>query len=203
LPGPDQEAADAAESDRRASRDEALLERVRQADREAYAELVGLHFDAVYRVAWRTLGGSDGAEDVAQETFLKLWRNPQSLRRGTALRGWLMRVAVNLAIDRHRRRRPIAEVELAEVADEREGADVELRRREAAAEIDGAIAQLPQRQRTALLLSHFEALGNPEIAAAMEITVEAVESLLSRARRALRIALADRWREMLTEMDSL
>lgn len=192
-----------AEGQGRGALDEALLERVRGGDQAAFAELVGVYFNAVYRTAWRTLGGGDGAEDVAQEAFLRLWRNPGQLRDGAAVRGWLMRVASNLAIDRHRRRQPVVDAELPDVADDKAGADSDMRRAEAAAEIDVAVARLPERQRVALVLSHFEGLGNKEIADSMELSVEAVESLLSRARRALRASLSGRWRDLLGELESL
>lgn len=187
----------------RGALDQDLLERIRNADQAAFSELVGVYFNPVYRAAWRTLGGGDGAEDVAQEAFLRLWRNPGQLRDGTALRAWLMRVASNLAIDRHRRRPPIASTELPDVADETAAADTDLRRTQAAAEVDAAIAALPSRQRTALVLSHFEGLGNREIAESMELSVEAVESLLSRGRRALKASLGGRWRDLLGEFESL
>ncbi|MGE0211417.1 MAG: sigma-70 family RNA polymerase sigma factor [Parvibaculaceae bacterium] len=189
--------------DERGALDETLLGRIRDGDQRAFAELVGVHFDAVYRVAWRTLGGSDGAEDVAQEAFLRLWRNPQQLRSGAAVRAWLMRVASNLAIDRHRRRGPIVATELPDVADDSPGADADVRRRQVSAEIDAAVTALPERQRMALVLCHFEGLGNKEIAEAMDLTVEAVESLLGRARRALRASLAGRWRDLLGDLESL
>lgn len=201
MPGRSQDGAEeTAGPHERAAQDEALLQRIRQADRGAFTQLVGLYFNMVYRVAWRTLGGGDGAEDVAQEAFLRLWRNPHQLREGAALKAWLMRVAANLAIDRHRRRGPVAGGELPDVADESDDADRALRRGEAAAAIDEAIAALPERQRLALVLSHFEGLGNREIADTMELTVEAVESLLARARRGLKAALADRWRDLLGEI---
>lgn len=187
----------------RGALDETLLGRIRDGDQQAFSELVSVYFDAVYRVAWRTLGGSDGAEDVAQEAFLRLWRNPHQLRSGAAVRAWLMRVASNLAIDRHRRRGPLVADELPDVADEGPGAEGDIRRGQVSAEIDAAVAALPERQRMALLLCHFEGLGNKEIAEAMDLTVEAVESLLGRARRALRASLAGRWKDLLGELESL
>lgn len=191
------------DTDSRSTGDAELLDRIKRAERSAFARLVELHFQPVYRVAWRMLGGRDGAEDIAQETFLRLWRNPHQVRDGKSLRSWLMRVATNLAIDRHRRRLPEAAVDPPEVADASPGPEHALRRSELAGEIDAAIAGLPERQRLALVLSHFEGYGNPDIAAALEVSVEAVESLLARARRGLKVALAERWRELLEDLGSL
>lgn len=203
LPANGRDGSERPAASERGALDEALLERIRDGDQRAFAELVSVYFDAVYRVAWRTLGGSDGAEDVAQEAFLRLWRNPGQLRSGSAVRAWLMRVASNLAIDRHRRRGPIVASEPPDVADDTPGADADLRRGQVAAEIDAAVAALPERQRMALVLCHFEGLGNKEIAEAMDLTVEAVESLLGRARRALRASLAGRWKDLIGELESL
>jgi RNA polymerase sigma-70 factor, ECF subfamily len=183
--------------------DDDLLERLTRADAKAFAQLVELHFQSVYRVAWRMLGGREGAEDIAQEAFLRLWRNPRQVRDGKALRSWLMRVASNLVVDRFRRQVPQDPGELPDTADEAPGPELALRRSNVTAAVDGAIALLPERQRLALVLSHFEGYGNPEIAAALDVSVEAVESLLSRARRGLKSSLADRWQGLLDDLASL
>ena len=196
-------AAPAAEAPAGASPDDELLERLGRADSAAFARLVELHFQPVYRVAWRMLGGRDGADDIAQEAFLRLWRNPQQVRDGKALKSWLMRVASNLVVDGYRRRGPVDAGELPETADDAPGPELSLRRANVAATIDRAIAGLPERQRLALVLSHYEGCGNPEIALALDVSVEAVESLLARARRSLKAVLADRWEELLDDMASL
>lgn len=185
------------------SADDNLLERLGQADPAAFARLVELHFQPVYRVAWRMLGGPEGAEDIAQEAFLRLWQNPRQVREARALKSWLMRVASNLVVDRYRRQGPIDPGELPETADSAPGPELALRRTDVAAAIDGAIADLPERQRLALVLSHYEGYGNPEIASALDVSVEAVESLLARARRTLKASLADRWQELLDDIASL
>jgi RNA polymerase sigma-70 factor, ECF subfamily len=187
----------------RSSSDDDVLERLARADPAAFARLVELHFQPVYRVAWRLLGGRDGAEDVAQEAFLRLWQNPRQVRDAKSLKSWLMRVASNLVVDRYRRQGPQDAGELPDTADDTPGPELVLRRSQVAAAIDGAIAALPERQRLALVLSHFEGYGNPEIALALDVSVEAVESLLARARRGLKAVLADRWQELLDDLASL
>jgi len=195
-------APDAAPQARSLSDDD-LLERLAEADPAAFASLVELNFQPVYRVAWRMLGGREGAEDIVQEAFLRLWQNPRQVRDGKAIRSWLMRVASNLVIDRYRRQGPVDPGELPDTADDAPGPELSLRRANAAATIDGAIADLPERQRLALVLSHYEGCGNPEIALALDVSVEAVESLLARARRGLKAVLADRWQELLDDVASL
>lgn len=176
--------------------DAELLAAVSHRDAEAFAELLKRHHGPVYRVVWRTSGGSD-AEDIVQETFLKLWRNPEQVREAGALRGWLMRVASNAAIDRGRKPRPSALDEVPEMADGQPGARETLEQASAAIAVGRAIAALPDRQRLALSLVYFEGLTNIEAASVMEASVEAVESLLSRARRALKQSLAGQWQELL------
>jgi RNA polymerase sigma-70 factor (ECF subfamily) len=192
-----------AEPHARSFPDDDLLERLVRADPAAFARLVELHFQPVYRVAWRMLGRRDGAEDIAQEAFLRLWQNPRQVRDGKALKSWLMRVASNLVVDGYRRRVPVDAGELPDTADDAPGPELALRRANVTAAIDAAIADLPERQRLALVLSHFEGYGNPEIALALDVSVEAVESLLARARRGLKAALADRWQELLDDLAAL
>lgn len=114
-----------------------------------------------------------------------------------------MRVASNLAVDRFRRQRPEDPGELPDTADDAPGPELALRRSNVAAAVDSAIAKLPERQRLALVLSHFEGYGNPEIASALDVSVEAVESLLCRARRGLKMALAHSWKDLIDDLTSL
>lgn len=142
--------------------------------------------------AQRVLGSRSEAEDVAQEAMLRLWRAAATWQaEGPAQPStWLYRVTANLAIDRLRARAKSAPLEAApEPPDESrtpaEVIDDETRR----AALDAALQALPERQRQAVVLRHIEGLSNPEIAEALEVSVEAVESLTSRGRRALAAAL--------------
>lgn len=180
--------------------DATLLAAVGRGDRKAFAVLTGRYYDAVYRAVWRLTGGHADCEDVVQEAFLKLWGNPGQLREARALKSWLMRVASNLAFDRLRRQRAVPLDEAPEPMDQSGGPERGTAREGIAAEIDTAIARLPERQRLALVLAHFEGLSNIDAAAAMEISIEAVESLLARARRGLKAALAGRWKDMLADI---
>ncbi|MFO1122535.1 MAG: sigma-70 family RNA polymerase sigma factor [Hyphomicrobiales bacterium] len=177
--------------------DASLLAASGRRQHAAFAELVNRHYRPVYRLVWRMTGGHADSEDIAQEAFLKLWRDPSQVREARALKGWLMRVASNAVIDRSRKPRH-ADIDAAlEVSDPAARTDQPLDRSEAAALVDQVIANLPERQRLALSLVYFEGLSNIEAAEVMETSVEAVESLLGRAKRGLRLALADRWRELL------
>lgn len=176
--------------------DAGLLEAAAGGSHAAFAEIVTRHFQPVYRLVWRMTGGAADAEDVAQDAFVKLWKNPSQLREGAALRGWLMRVAANAVIDGSRRVRPGTLEDAPEVADPQAMPDAPLDRAEAARLVDSRIAALPERQRLALSLVYFEGLSNIEAAAVMEVSVDALESLLARARRSLKESLSAEWREL-------
>jgi RNA polymerase sigma-70 factor (ECF subfamily) len=176
--------------------DAELLAAVSARDQKAFAELLKRHHGLVFRVAWRVTGGRE-ADDIAQETFIKLWRNPEQVRDGASLRSWLLRVASNAAIDRARRRKPESLDVSAEISDGRANAEETLQQSAATGAVDRAIAALPERQRLALTLVYFEGQSNIEAAAAMNATVEAVESLLSRARRTLKQSLSGEWQDLL------
>ena len=166
-------------------------------DRAAAAELVERHSTRIYRIAYRLLGDAGAAEDVAQETFLRLWRHAGSWKPGAAkFSTWLARVATNLCYDRLRRRREVND-EAPERADDAAGPAQLLFQTQAGAAVREAMADLPERQRTALTLCTFEEMTNIEAAAVMEVSVEALESLLSRGRRGLRQRL-EPMREALT-----
>jgi RNA polymerase sigma-70 factor (ECF subfamily) len=183
---------DAGEAD-----DSELLAAAARRNAAAFGKIVSRHYRAVYRLVWRMTGGHSDSEDIAQEAFIKLWQNPAQIRDAGALKGWLMRVAANGAIDRLRKRQTSELEAAAEVADAAPLAEAGLARQGAAGRVDRMIAQLPDRQRLALSLVYFEGLSNIEAARAMETSVEAVESLLSRARRSLKEAMAGEWRELL------
>lgn len=180
--------------------DDDLLKRLCAGDHEAFTEITGRHFDPVYRVAWRVLGGPADAEDVTQEAFIKLWQSPATLRDGKAIRSWLMRVATNLAIDRMRRKQPLIVEEVPDIADDGVQADGALVRSQITGNIDAAIAGLPDRQRIALVMTYFEHMSNQQTAEVLDLSIDAVESLLSRARRNLKSQLAGEWRDMLDEL---
>lgn len=182
-------------------RDAELLARFAAGDQDAARELTETLLPGVLRQAWRLLSDQAEAEDVAQEAMLRLWRQAPRWRAGEArVSTWLYRVTRNLCLDRLRRRKVVAPVdELPEQADPAPGALERLARGEETRALARAITGLPDRQREALVLRHFEGLGNPEIAERMGCSVEAVESLLSRARRQLARQLASEDAELRDE----
>ena len=172
--------------------DEELLTRVGEGDPAAVRALVARKLPRLLALAGRMLGDPAEAEDVAQEAFVRAWKQAPGWRPGGArFDTWLHRVALNLCYDRLRRRREIPTDAPPERPDEGPAPDRGLLAAETGARVDAALADLPQRQREAIVLCHYQDLSNIEAASVMEISVEALESLLSRGRRALRQSLAD------------
>lgn len=179
--------------------DEALLARYGAGDGAAARILAERLLPRLLSVAARMLGGDRAeAEDVAQEVMLRLWRQAPDWRAGEArVATWAYRVAVNLATDRLRRRGRMAPLDDAgEPEDGAAPAWARMAEAERLAALDAALAVLPERQRQAVVLRHIEGLSNPEIAAIMDLGVEAVESLTARGKRALAATLAGRRDEL-------
>jgi RNA polymerase sigma-70 factor, ECF subfamily len=172
--------------------DDALMARYAAGDPRVAAMLAARHLGRVHGLAARMLGDPAEAEDVAQEAMLRLWRIAPRWQPGRAqVSTWLYRVTVNLCIDRQRRRRRVTPLDAAgDPADPAQGAEARLIAEAEARQTVAALGRLPARQRAAILLRHVEGLGNPDVAAALGTSTEAVESLLARGRRALARALA-------------
>ena len=172
--------------------DEELLSRVATGDAAAVRALVARKLPRLLALAGRMLGDGQEAEDVAQDAFIRLWKQAPKWRPGAAkFDTWLHRVALNLCYDRLRRRREIAFAEPPERADEGPAPDRGLMALDIGRRVAAAMAALPDRQREAIVLCHYQELGNIEAAAVMGVSVDALESLLGRGRRALRAALGD------------
>ena len=189
--------------DQRAGDEPGLVARTAAGDALAFRTLTERHLTSVVAIARRMLRDDAEAEDVAQETFLRLWRSGATLDIGAAgVKPWLRRVVSNLCIDRVRGRMRLTVVEdLPEVPQApRQLANLE--EREMQKRVDGALKRLPERQRLALTLFHYEGLSQIEIGGVMGISDEAVESLLGRARRQLKADLKAEWHALLSDGDN-
>jgi len=172
--------------------DAELVERVGRGDPAAVQALMARKLSRMLALARRMLGDPAEAEDVAQEVFLRAWKQARVWKPGAGkFDTWMHRVALNLCYDRLRRRREDPTAEPPEQADPARSAEAGLIADAAAERVRAAIQALPERQRDALILCHYQELSNIEAADLLGVSVEAVESLLSRGRRALRSALAD------------
>lgn len=168
-----------------------LLQQAAKGDRSAASSLVRAVSPKLWRLAWRMLRDEAEAEDVVQEALIRLWPRLSSWRHGEArVETWLYQVTNNLCLDRLRKSgRFVGEEAAPENEDPSASAETSIMATQARSIVDAAIDGLPERQRAALVLSHFEGLGAADVGMVLDCSVEAVESLLSRARRALRAKL--------------
>lgn len=172
-------------------KDEALIALVAAGDKEAFNELVGRNMKPIYALAYRMCFDKDDAEDITQETFLRLWLKAHTFNpnKGAKVGTWLYSIAYRLCVDLHRKQRHVSDAELQDVADIRENAEQQLHKKNMGECVKKAIRVLPVKQRAALVLCHYEGLSNKQAANTLHVSVKSVESLLVRARKALRVAL--------------
>lgn len=173
--------------------DEQLVDASARGSREAFSALVQRHQNVVYSICYRTVGDPLEAEDLAQETFLRLYRALGAFRRGARLRPWLRKIAVNVCLDALRKRK-----DTTLSLDERsEGAfmaptphgetlpEEAFLAREAEARVQQALLQLPGDYRVALVLRYLEELSYQEVADALGVPLSTVETRIFRAKKML------------------
>lgn len=166
--------------------DDALIARFAAGDQSAARALSVRLLPGVLALSRRMLSDPMEAEDVAQEAMLRLWKIAPDWEPGRAKPStWLYRVTSNLCTDKLRKRRTSSIDEVAEPVDDTPSAVSGMEAAQRADALNAAIATLPDRQREALHLRHFAEHSNIETAEILGTTVEAVESLLGRAKRAL------------------
>ena len=179
-----------------------ILQGLASGQSSALGTLMDRHLAAIKSCAWHMVGDEMIAEDIAQEVFIKAWKQAPNWQPGRAkFSTWLYRVTKNLCYDRLRKKTEIYPEIIPDMIDERPLANqvVELRQTSTAqkTKIDRAMAQLPDRQRMAITLCHYRELSQIEAAEIMEIRVRAYEGLLARGRKSLREQLKRHKRELL------
>jgi RNA polymerase sigma-70 factor (ECF subfamily) len=161
------------------------LQQIAQGDKHAFAQLLSAYLPSLLAFIKRYIKESTQAEDIAQETFLRVWQRAADWQaREHSPRSWIFRIAFNLCIDVIRKQRPTTD-NLDELIDP-QSPEVAVIAQNQHQHLRTAMARLPERQRTALYLCAFQGLSNKEAAAIMKLGVDALESLLARARRSLR-----------------
>jgi RNA polymerase sigma-70 factor (ECF subfamily) len=171
--------------------DAELLAGVARQDPAAVRSLVARKLPRLLALATRMLGDRMEAEDVAQEVFVRIWKQAPRWREGEAkVDTWVHRVALNLCYDRLRGRREVPDDDLPDEVDPAALPDAALEARAQDERVREALAALPARQREALVLNYYQEMSNIDAAALMGITVDALESLQAPPRRNLRAQLA-------------
>lgn len=178
----------ASSTDREQS-DEELVRRISEGEHDAFAQLVERHSKLFFTAAYRMTSNNEEAEDIVQDAYIKLWQRPERFdpSKGVKFTTWFYRVVTNLAIDQTRKRKPQVKSEVLDyMADDTPLADERLSESDEQAVLEDAIQRLPERQKAALNLCFYEGLSNKEAAEVLEIGVKALESLLMRAKKALK-----------------
>ncbi|MBR0961989.1 RNA polymerase sigma factor [Bradyrhizobium japonicum] len=179
--------------------DSELLDKLATGDEVAFRMLVERHIDRAYAIALRIVGNAADAEDVVQDSMLKIWSHRGRWQHGRAkFSTWLYRVISNRCIDLRRKPRTENVEAVPEVADSQPGAVELIERNELNDMLELAMQRLPDQQRVAVILSYHENMSNGEIAQVMDTTVAAVESLLKRGRQQLRQLLRKHERDIRT-----
>ena len=172
--------------------DAALMQRAARGDGGAWREIVSVNLPIVHRTAYQLSLDTQVAEDITQECFLRLWKLAEIWQPKARIRTWLCHVARNLAIDNIRRRKhetiQVLGEEIPEGAPDPLG---HLTRKQTENRVSAALLRLPDRQRTAIMLVHYGECSGARAAGIMGVSVDAMESLLARGRRALKALLTD------------
>ncbi len=173
--------------------DENLIQRLKQGDKSAFTELVGLYGKKVINTCYRFLLDKEDAEDISQEVFIEVFYSINSFRGESKLSTWIYRIAVTKSLDeikKRSRQKRITSIgklfHLEEVASWLTGGfrpDTILEGKEKRKEVMKALDTLPDNQRVAFTLSKIEGYSNPEIAEIMNTSTDAVESLIYRAKK--------------------
>jgi RNA polymerase sigma-70 factor (ECF subfamily) len=175
-----------------------LMKLIGAGDDRAFEQLVGRHQRLVIGTVGRMLGSGSDAEDIAQQVFVRVWKNAKRYEPRAKFTTWLLKITRNLVFNELRRRSRHPQVPLQSESDEEErplkdeqaiAPDASLLEHELQQAVDAAIANLPETQRMAVVLRRYEELSYEEIAEALDQSVSAVKSLLFRARTELRESL--------------
>jgi len=177
--------------------DTELMQRVQLADEAAFGVLMQRWERPVKSVIARVVMNTREAEELAQETFVRVWQQRDKFDAKYAFRSGIFSIALNLARNRLRwwRSRPeVALEEWTELPVEQQSGAAAVERQERATAVRDAIAALPTEMREAIVLSEYEHMSHAEIASAVGATTKAVENRVARARQRLR-PLLERWAE--------
>jgi RNA polymerase sigma-70 factor (ECF subfamily) len=171
-----------------------LMLRFQRGDEAAFEELVKRHTRALLNLVYRYLGDASRAEDVAQDIFVKVYKARMKYEPKAKFTTWLYRIAVNHCLNEIRagKSRPSLGAPINELLEHpsAEDPDARIHRQELRDAVKAAVDALPDNQRMAVLLSRYEDMSYDQIAETMGLSLEAVKSVLFRAKENLQRALA-------------
>jgi len=170
--------------------DKQLMQAVAAGDPEAFREIILRHQRVAWNTAYRFLRDPMEAEDIVQETFVRILEAAPRYQPNAKFRTYLYRILTRLCIDHARKKRPLLVDSIADLAHSAPGPLEDLIFDEREAEVHAHLDVLPPNQKAAIILKHFEGLSYAEISQVMGISQKAVERLLSRARRTLQSRLS-------------
>tara|TARA_R110001592_G_scaffold66476_3_gene204154 strand:+ start:1101 stop:1670 length:570 start_codon:yes stop_codon:yes gene_type:complete len=171
--------------------DNELLCLVANGGETAFDRLVLRHQRPFSAFAYRMLGNQSDAEEISQETFGRVWSHAPRWNPDGKAKSWIYRIAHNLCIDRLRARRPTVDIADQEIEDDTPGPEQTLARKRTETSVRNAVDLLPERQRIAISLFHLKDMTADEAAETMDISIDALESLLRRARKKLKEIMQD------------
>jgi RNA polymerase sigma-70 factor (ECF subfamily) len=180
--------------------DLATVGRARDGDADAFRALVERHSRSVFRLVYRMTGNEQDAEDLVQETFIKVFRNLEGFEERAHFGSWLYRIAVNCFLDWKRRRRPFEELDekiepriqpgAAGFAGHRVNPDQMLLHLEVRQQVEQGLDELSPKERSAFILRHFEGMSIAEIGRILDLDVSAAKHSVFRAVQKMRRVLA-------------
>lgn len=169
------------------NQDSQLMRLIATGDKQAMSDFIKLNLDSILSFATRYVGQRSDAEDIAQEAFTRVWtKAPQWESREIPARNWLYRITYNLCIDMLRKRKTTGEAISEDTLTSTTTPDEQLASVESQNRLNQVLNRLPERQCTAILFCHYQGMSNKDAANIMNISIDALESLLSRGRRKLR-----------------
>jgi RNA polymerase sigma-70 factor (ECF subfamily) len=176
-----------------------LMLRFQKGDEPAFEELVKKHTRGVLNLVYRYLGDASRSEDVAQDIFVKVYRARMKYEPKAKFSTWLYRIAVNHCLNeiRARKAQPAVAAPINDLLEQPSGEDPDSRisRTELQRAVKAAIDALPENQRMAVILARYEDMSYDEISETMGMSLEAVKSVLFRAKENLKQALSKYSRE--------
>lgn len=173
------------------------IKAIKKGDQNAYADIVDLYKDKIYRLCYRMLGNRHEAEDIAQEAFIRAYVNIHTYNPNMKFSSWLYRIATNLAIDKIRKKKPDAYLDeeisgtdgltmYSQLSSNEASPEETLESMELQETVQKAIEKLPEKYRSVIVLKYIEDLSLQEISEILDLPLGTVKTRIHRGREALR-----------------